>query len=231
MKRRMRKSGPLILTLLLSAAIGAEHLARPRAGDAAPFHARVRQAAEKIPRTLPGGWVSDEDMKLDEAAIALLQPNSTLQRLYKNPESGMSFILLLVQCRTARDMGGHYPPVCYRGKGYDPVGSASGTRFQCHVGARTIAGVDYSFNKYFAGRSENIVVRNLIIMPDGRFAQDIQQVRSAAADYLRQYYGAAQIQLVFNADNVPASERDAIFSSLMNEVQPLLDALTSGGKQ
>ena len=228
MRMKLPKLAPVIATLLLAAAIGAEHLARPRPGDADPFHARVYAALATVPKEFDG-WTSTDE-PIDEAAITLLQPNATLQRVFTHHETGMRFVFLLVQCRTARDMGGHYPPVCYSGRGYERVLTQPGT-WPVAGSDMAIPGVDYGFHKYFEGRSENLVIRNLIIMPDGRYAQDITQVRSAAADYMRQYYGAAQIQLVFNADHVPATERDAIFSRLMAELKPLLDALTSGGKR
>jgi len=51
-------------------------------------------------------------------------------------------------------------------------------------------------------------------------------VRRAAGNYQQRYYGAAQFQLVMNAD-LPQSERDQIFCTLMTPCVPVIRTLIS----
>jgi hypothetical protein len=47
----------------------------------------------------------------------------------------------------------------------------------------------------------------------------------AAADYLRQFYGAAQIQVVFDPQEMQAKEQDEVFAQLLGANLDVLDAL------
>ena len=93
-----------------------------------------------------------------------------------------------------------------------------------------IPGMEYEYWRMENGTPRTYVVRNLIILPQGRYARDIQEVREAAGDYLRQFYGAAQVQVMFAASRFPTdAERDRVFADLMGQCRGALDALTSGG--
>lgn len=234
------KNFALVAALGLLAAAGAEGwLIRPRARDAEPFHARVRQAVAEIPRKI-GNWEGPRDEEVPPAAVRLLRPNALLQRTYWNPRTGISATLLIVQCGDAADMGGHYPPVCYPSNGYDfdpQRGIIPGDWKALEQGVPgaedgVLRGTEYAFRRrYGDGPSRNFVVRNLIVLPQGKFARDIREVRAAAADYQRQFYGAAQIQVLFDADRTTPAERDIAFAELLGANRPLFDALTSGGSR
>src|SRR3954469_20179194 len=111
---------PAFLTVALLLGLTAETLSRPRPSDAEPYHAQVKAAEAQI--TVPDGWTF-EDFRLPDGAIALLKPNASLYRVFKSPRQ---FQFLFIQCRDARDMGGHYPPVCYPASGWVVVGDDKG---------------------------------------------------------------------------------------------------------
>lgn len=225
MAKIRRRFMPAIVTLALLAGLTAESRSRPRPEDAEPYHRRAREACEAMPRVI-GEWVTAAtDLPIPPAAVALLRPNVLLHREYRNQTTGRSVNFLLVQCRSARDMLGHYPPVCYPGQGWE---KRSQTAVEWPAGPRAIPGMEYEFAKTHEGQPVVRVVSNIIIVPGGRFVRDMNEVGKAAGDYLRQFYGAAQIQMVVWGE-VPAEERRQIVSTFLGAHQPMLDALCSGG--
>ena len=222
MKFRLRHL-PILATLVLLAGVVVEGLARPNPANSEPFHRRVREASKGIQTTI-ADW-HGVDVEVPPAAVALLRPNVILQRRYTNRKTGRRADFLLVQCQDARDMAGHYPPICYPSHGWNAAGTEPA---QWKVEGRSITGVEYYFTRLHDGRDVGCYVRNLIILPTGNLVRDMDQVRAAASDYLRQFYGAAQIQVVIDAD-VPGAERDEIFAELIGPHLSLLDVLMSGG--
>src|SRR4051794_24399767 len=104
---------PAMLTVALLLGLSAETLVRPQPRDAEPYHVRVKAASDAM--ATPKGW-SFKQLVIPEAAIQLLKPNAQICRQYTTPTRQFQF--LLIQCRDARDMGGHYPPVCYPASGW-----------------------------------------------------------------------------------------------------------------
>jgi hypothetical protein len=218
------KTIPVLMTLVLLAGVTLEAFVRPRPLDAEPFHRRIREAAVKVP-TAFGDWESEE-VPVPPAAVALLRPNVIFQRRYTNRRTGRLAEFLLVQCGDARDMAGHYPPICYPAHGWDTLPPRSG---EWDVSGRKFAGVEYHFTKIDDGQVVSRFVRNLMILPDGTLVREMDRIRAVASNRLRQFYGAAQIQIVIDAA-VPAAERDEIFAELLNPHLSLVDALGSGGR-
>mgnify|MGYP007071125856 CR=1 FL=1 len=48
----------------------------------------------------------------------------------------------VVQCRDARDMGGHYPPICYPGQGWTPKNPGIAVPLRLGGGPVTVVGED-----------------------------------------------------------------------------------------
>jgi hypothetical protein len=220
---------PAFLTVALLLGLTADTLTRPQPGDADPYHLRVKAAEAQI--AAPDGWTFKDD-KLPEAAIALLKPNAKLYRQFWAPHQ---FQLLFIQCRDARDMGGHYPPVCYPASGWVAVVDENTTDLEDKgrdmtwtVGSKTIIGKEYKFTGSQDGQTITRVVDNLLILPRGSncYVRSMRDIRHVAADYLRQFYGAAQIQLIFDGA-VPEDERREVFSELIGKNMNLLNVLES----
>ena len=64
----------------------------------------------------------------------------------------------------------------------------------------------------------------------GAIVRDMDGVNDAAEDYRRRYYGAAQVQLVFDGrlSRESAEASDAIFAELLEPMLPLVDLLREG---
>jgi hypothetical protein len=123
-------------------------------------------------------------------------------------------------------MGGHYPPVCYPANGCVVVGDKEGRAMSWTVAGKTFIGKEYEFGHLEEGQTRTQIVDNLLILPrkSDCYVLDIDQVRSFAADYTQRFYGAAQIQFVFDG-TVPEIERRDTLTKLISKNMNLLTAL------
>lgn len=214
---------PTILALGVLGGLMAETLARPKPKDAEPYHRAVRAAVEGMAKVI-GDW-EGSDGEPTGAAVALLRPNVILERHYVNRRTGRAVNFLLVHCKDARDMAGHYPPNCYPGQGWElKKAEAAGWEIK----GQRIEGKEYEFVRTEMSQPIVLVVYNLMILPNGALVGDMDEVRKAAADYLRQFFGAAQIQVVMDG-SIPADERQEIFRELIGANMAVLQTLRSGG--
>jgi hypothetical protein len=199
--------------------------------DVEPYHARAKAAIESIPTTI-GTWTAKGE-SVPREAIKLLRPNIILSLRYSDNDVSHDrwydrwASLLVDQCRDARDMNGHYPPVCYVNSGEVQIYSQPR---DWKVGDLVISGTEYHFLKTSATESTRTAVYNFLIVPRAGILRDMEGVRRAAEDYQQRYYGAAQFQVLMNAD-LPQQERDEIFTTLMQPCQPVIRTLMSGGIQ
>jgi hypothetical protein len=216
---------PVFLALVLLIGLGIESFARPRATDAEPFHRHVASIAKNLPETF-GDWKSKEE-EVTQSAVQLLRPNVIIQRRYWNSVTGDHASFLVVQCKDARDLGGHYPPNCYPAQGYTKNGVVD---HDWTVGGRRLIGREYTFTRTEGLRTQVIHVASLLVLPDVGFVRDIDDVRSAASSFLRQFYGAAQIQVVCD-DSMTAEARGRIFRELIEANMPIVDALRRADSQ
>jgi hypothetical protein len=198
--------------------------------DAEPYHARARAAVESIPTHI-GTW-SARPEKIPREALAILRPN--VIRCWKYSDSDTTnpryydrwASLLVDQCREARDMSGHWPPNCYVNSGEELIYSQPR---DWPVKDLTITGMEYHFRQTTATESTRTAVYNFLIVPGRRETlRDIHGVDDAAQDYQRRFFGAAQFQLVMNAD-LSQDDRDKIFRTLMEPCVPVIKTLMSGG--
>ncbi len=216
---------PVAITAMLLIGLVIENVSYSSPSDADPYHERVRGVIESVPYQI-GDWYGS-DVEVPPAALALLRPNAICSRRYQNNRTGNSVELLIVQTRDARDMGGHYPPVCYPAHGWveksvEPV--------EWEVRSLTVPGREYIFSQSLPGRLSTIVVENVLILPNGEMIRDIEGVRAIAADYRMHFYGAGQLQLVFD-QSIPSEERRAIIDIFLDAALPVLEAIRSGVEQ
>ena|SRR5437868_2475658 len=212
---------PAYLTVALLLGVAADALRRPQPKDAEPFHAGLQALKQTF--SDPDEWIClDPDHKLPDGAVALLKPNLTICRIYLKPR----FQFLLVQCRDARDMGGHYPPVCYPANGCVVVGDEHGRNMTWTIEGKTIIGKEYEFSHFEEGQTCTQIIDNLLILPRGQdcYVREIKEVRDFASDYRQHFFGAAQIQFVFD-ESVPENERRDTMTQLIGKNMNLLTAL------
>lgn len=226
---------PPAICLILLAALAAEARSRIQPADAEPFHARARAAIDAIPAVVGNGqWVSEDEQE-PPAATALLRPNAILSRRYlKHLPDGriLSCGVLIVQCKDARDMQGHYPPRCYPANGAQMLQSLPRT---WDINGTSISGMEYYFKQLTEGRNQELRVYNFFVIPEipglparalRGICPDIASVYQSGEDYQRRYYGAAQFQFVF-PNELSRPIRDEILAELlgpnMNVVKTLMN--------
>jgi len=220
------------ISLSLLGGIAAEHRKYLTPADFEPYHVRAKTAIESLPLMI-GSWNGfDADEEVPKEAQVLLKPNRILMRRYTDTSvaslsRARQVSLLIVQCKLSGDMVGHFPPICYPSHGYELV--ASMTR-NWRVNELNIPGIEYQFVKTNEGRPERTVIYNFFIVPTRGLARDIDGVKAAAEDYQQRYYGAAQFQVGFSGANgeLPQSERDEIFTTLMEKATPVIEQLNKG---
>ena len=212
-----------VLCLCMLAGIAADNARHVRPKDAAPYHARARLAIESFPYVI--GYWAGKDTPVPDAAVKLLQPNAIVSRHYVNQgEVGnvLEADLLIVQCGDSRDMTGHYPPICYPSNGEALL---SQRPFTLACGQVLVRGTEYVFDcqhKHVGMLRKSVY--DFFVVPGRGVVPDIADVRAAAGDYERRCFGAAQFQVVMNAD-LPPEQRDQIFTTLVGAGGDLIRTL------
>lgn len=262
MSSRVRKFSFLLISPMLSAALLAGIIAENRRylqpEDFEPYHVLAKAAIESLPKTA-GDFVATDNDEVPREAQILLKPNKILSRRYKDSSVAAllrprSADLLIVQCKLASDMVGHFPPICYPSHGWENtsdqspaaaaqsasgfipwlqslVGSDKSTRGLPRdwiVADQRIPGMEYQFRQTKDGQTQITTVYNFIVVPGRGIVRDIKGVEQAAEDYQQRYYGAAQFQVVFQSsstDQMTRQERDEIFNTLMEPAVPVIRQL------
>ena len=222
----MRARDLVALALSIAALAGAavESASIEAPADASQYHAAVRACTSSL-KIMIGDWVGrDVEMPMD--AVDLLRPNVAINREFTNTLSGDQVLVQFVQCGDARDIVAHYPPRCYvLSRGMEQLAAQSR---DWQVGDLAIAGTEYEFRGSNFSMNDAVVVQNFVMLPDGRICRDMEQVKSQVSQRER-YYGAAQIQLAFNA-SMSAESRDAALVELAAAFRPLIDVVLRGKK-
>lgn len=218
----MQWLGPA-LALLLLAGLAARNMTFPSPADAEPHHARVRAAESQVPFRF-GDW-EGRDKEVIRAAIELLHPNVIISRQYYNHQSAVGASLLLVHCKDASDLRGHYPPICYPSNGWQYVSERPWTE---HIAGFDINGKKYTYRIDSAGSPVEVEVANVLVLPDGRMIWDMDQVYRLSGDFVRKFFGAGQVQVVVRAAQTDQRQRDEAVRELIEAAAPLIQAMRSG---
>ena len=213
---------PPLITLGLLTALIVEGALRTSPATAEPYHQHIAEVAATLPYQA-NSWVG-QDVPVPSAATELLRPNVIISRRYQNVRTGHTASLLIVQCRDSRDMLGHYPPVCYPGIGWTLV---SKTEREAEATNAVYPAMEYEFARTTAGQLVRTTVIDFMITPDGRVVRTMDELRFAARRQSTRYYGAAQVQLIFDP-NTPDPERAQAIKSLLDAADPILQYVKSG---
>ena len=210
------------LCLAMLGAVAVETLSRPVAADAEPYHRAVAEAIDRIPYQIDA-WVGIDEPPPPEA-IALLRPNTIFSRRYENIDTGERVSVILVHCRDARDLAGHYPPICYPAHGWTQTEAETMTR---ELAGDAIPAMRYAFTMDRTGGQSQMIVENFLILPDGRIVREMSEVRRAAGDYTRRVYGAAQVQFVYHGE-APDDRRERAFQTLLAPMRDAIETIRAG---
>lgn len=214
-----RRWGSALLSGLLVAGVAFEVQARDRRDreDTAPRHERIRLlAASAIPLSVDE-WLG-RDVAPTAAAVSLLRPNVLVNRTYDNLRTRESASLCFVQCADARDLLGHFPPVCYRGNG---MSLESAVHRTWRIGDVEITGMRYRFRGSGSQSDTQVAVDNFIALPVDGFTWDMDAVARASEDPVRRHLGAAQLQIATDGA-MTDDRRDEVFLMLLSQAVPLL---------
>lgn len=154
----------------------------------------VKTAMEDVPFFI-GAWIGRDEAVPPEAQ-KLLRPNAIFSRYYQKP-GGPRVHMVIVHCTDARDMIGHYPPVCYPSAGW--VGTTdedtSGTVIETAAGDLPVR--LYGFRRMRdQDREDRIRIFNAFILPDGTVTRDISDVNRQSERLAVSSQGVAQLQLI-----------------------------------
>ena len=221
-------AAPLLSVAMLLGMV-AENRTYLKAEQFEPYHQVVKEAVESIPYGI-GTWIA-KDEPVPEAAMALLkQPVIVSRRYVDTSQRGMAdptrtASLLFVQCKQSADMVGHYPPNCYRTHGNEMVAAIERDWM---VDDMKITGMEYRFERRVEGQKLYKTVYNFLLVPGKGIKRDMEGVKASAEDYQQRYYGAAQVQVVFNSIDGPGlsvEEKDEIFRTLSSKTLPAIKAV------
>ena len=211
--------------LVLFVLLGDRTLLRMSPAQTDDYHASVKAAVEALP-AVTGAWVG-MDSPVPEAAVRMLHPNIILSRRYQNLSTNESLTVLLVHVRDARDVLGHYPPICYPGQGWKTVAA---TPIDWKAGALAVKGTEYEFSRDRLEGGSRLYVDNFLILAGGETCRDMDGVERAAQDRQRKFFGAGQVQFVHDARTTPQRRRE-IVEEFLKCSKPALQAIAGGGEK
>lgn len=190
------------------------------------YFADVSAAISDIPYRI-GGWIG-ADMEAQAPAIQLLRPNKLLQRRYAKLDGAHSFSILFVHCSDARDMEGHYPPVCYPAHGWIMVDS---TPSDFILGSARVPCTIYRMKTVRNGDERRMTILNFFAFSStvAGLAADmtaVSQVSSSAAISSR---GAAQFQLILQ-DGASLDEVTQLMQEIGPAVEPAVWSVVRGAR-
>ena len=82
--------------------------------------------------------------------------------------------LLVVHCSDARDMHGHYPPICYPAHGWSSADRGEPSECTVRVGHRDLRMRIYNFRRSSeVGSTQRLRILNVFQLPDGTTSADL----------------------------------------------------------
>ena len=128
-----------------------------------------------------------------------------------------------MQCSDARDLDGHYPPICYPNAGFT-LAVVQPPKEDTEFAA---PGTLYKFTQDTLNGTRAMWVFNLMVLPDGQTAPNIWGVDHIARSRRMRCFGAAEIQVITDVGMAEA-ERTQVVNLLLDKAKPLMDAIRSG---
>lgn len=221
----MRELAPLLCAILLAGVAGWRTATRAPSADTSAYMARVAHQIDGLPYRI-GNYIG-VDASVTPYAVDLLDPNRILQRKYTDPETGEGFSLVIVHCKIAKDMTGHYPPNCYPRAGWVEVAEPEGVTVDVREALIPARRYRYELQRgLFPGR---IDILNFFVLPVGpqRFGSDMRLVDRSSRSTAQSRLGAAQLQIITPAEMAEDSRR-RIWEQTLDVVYPALAEIAEG---
>lgn len=217
------------LTILALAGLS---LALPNRAEIGPLgearKAEIAAAVAHISETdTIGRWRGQADDELAPEAQELLKPNASLSRRFTCP-GGPWVHLVIVHCGDARDMNGHYPPICYPSNGWMELPAPANPNHVLTVMDHPFPVREYGYSSYLAdGREEAIRILNAFILPDGNVTREIDDINRQSERLSVAVQGVAQVQVI-TSGRVPIADAISAAQEILNGMEGLFDALRFG---
>jgi hypothetical protein len=188
--------------------------------EAEAHKARVAAAMQSVPFFINHRWID----QIPREAQELLRPNAILSRAYSS-QGGPVVHVLMTHCGDARDMIGHFPPICYPSSGWIQRTVPHGGDHTLNAGAYALPVREYVFSRPRDRMREDVIrVFNAFILPDGRVTPRIEEINRQSERLAVSLQGVAQLQIIMLA-SVPLPEALEAAEELMAGMTNLLDAL------
>jgi hypothetical protein len=186
---------------------------------------RVAAAMNTAPFFINGKWVGEDARdKIPREAQQLLRPNALLSRTYTAPGEPAMHVLV-IHCGDARDMIGHYPPVCYPSSGWVAREPEGGMDLALRVLDQRFPMREYRFSRARNLAGEDVIrVFNTFVLPDGLVTPHIEAISRQSERLAVTVRGVAQVQVIMMA-TVPAAQAQAAAAELLNGMSELLQTL------
>ena len=216
---------PILAAVMLVVLLVQHMIERDTAGGVDVYMARAAAQIEDVPLDI--GPFKGRETTVAPAAVELLQPNRILQRQYTVLETGEWFSLLIVHCKIAKDMYGHYPPNCYPRSGWeqawDPV------KLVLKAGDMTIPAKRYRFTREDSIVAEQMDILSFFVLPSGqvRFGSDMDLVDMSSRLPWTDKLGAAQVQILTPAEMSDQRRRE-IWDMVLDAIAPVLHTIAEG---
>ncbi|MCA9291668.1 MAG: exosortase-associated EpsI family protein [Phycisphaerales bacterium] len=224
-ERRLAHLAPLAsIAVLVGLASVFPLAARARPEDAAHKRA-VAEAMTSAPRFI-GPWTGI-DAPVPAEAQKLLRPNAILSRTYTRPgRSGVH--VLIVHCNDARDMIGHYPPICYPGSGWVLATTPTDVRLRILADDAARPFRMYEFRRLREhGVEEQIRIFDAFILPDGTVTGEIDDINRLSERVAVSARGLAQVQVI-TPGRTALDDAVAVAEELLQGLSALAQTLRIG---
>lgn len=185
----------------------------------------VRQAVASVPRLI-GPWVGSDE-QVSPQAQQLLRPNALLSRTYQKP-GGPRVQVLVVHCSDARDMIGHYPPICYPSSGWLPEVSDERAIDELELADGVLPVQVYRFRRIRDhGSLQQIRIFSAFVLPDGTPTREIDDINQQSQRLAVSTRGVAQLQIITQA-HLPRAEALEAASEILRGMRHLFETLRVG---
>ncbi len=173
-----------------------------------------------------GDWIG-QDRPVPAEAQKLLRPNAIFSRVYEKPGGAWAHVLI-VHCSDARDMIGHYPPICYPSAGWLEDSSDEPKRVVLNLDEADLPVHVYRFRRMQdQGRELSIRIFNAFVLPDGTVTQDISDINRQSERLAVSAQGVAQLQVLTSA-SADGTDAKETATELLNGMRELMKALRVG---
>jgi hypothetical protein len=228
-RRIVSVAAPLASALLLGGVLLFGGLAIDQPAWAEDYHADVKSAINAIPEQVGTDWIGTDDPEVQPAQQRILKPNIIVQRTYRQPGSSRFLRMLVVHCKLASDMNGHYPRICYPNTGWQ---LESADPLSIRLGTTAIPATHYAFSSMRDGREVKMYIVNFFILParEQNLAPDMAALEASARSVRKAGLGAAQVQFISDQP-LDTEEWRPILERFARAVEGPIDAIVQGAQR